>query len=106
MARHPVEHALAELQRLVRRRPAPDGIPALTAVVPDDLQSEEVKMIGLLRDERDALTRVRNLLAGDLRFEYLKESEAEAATWRFVCLAHLRKGDHVPDFVAEHTREP
>jgi hypothetical protein len=106
VARLTVEHALAELQRLVRRRLAVDGIPAMSGLLPDDLQSDESKMLGLRRDERDALQYVRNLLAEDLRFEYLKESAAEAATWRFVCLAHMRDGDHVPDFVAEHAREP
>jgi hypothetical protein len=106
MARLTVEHALAELQRLVRRRPAADGIPALTARIPDDLQSDEAKVIALPRDEYDALKRVRKLLPEDLRFEYLEERAAEAATWRFVCLAHMRSGDHVPEFVAEHAREP
>jgi hypothetical protein len=106
MAHLTVEHALAELQRLVRRRPAPDGIPSMTGQLADDLQSDEMKTIGLLRDERAALARIRKLLEADLRFEYLKQDAAEAATWRFVSLAYTCDGDHDADFVTRHAQEP
>jgi hypothetical protein len=36
-----------------------------------------------------------------------EDPDVERVTWRFVCLAHLRrKDDLVAEFVAEHTREP
>jgi hypothetical protein len=101
-----VEPALTDLQNLVRRPPPAGAFPVASGKLPDDLQSEKAKAIGLLREEHDALACVRELLAEDLRFEHLKEDRAEEATWRFVCLAHVREGDHVADFVAAYAREP
>jgi hypothetical protein len=103
-----VEKALAELQRLIRRPPPKDPPrTVMTWNVPEDLQREDLRSIGLFPDERRALERVRALIAQDLRFEYLKEREVDQATWRFVYDAHVQgDGDLIPKFVAEHSREP
>lgn len=80
----------------------------MSGKVPDDLESDDLRSIGLFPDERRALEHLRALLAADLRFEHLKERAANEATWRFVCLAHVRSEDDdlVSDFVTAHAREP
>lgn len=108
MRRSPtVERALGELQRLVRRPPkvTPPRM-VMSGRVPVDLQSSDCRMIGLCDEERGALERLRSLLPHDLRFEHLEDRNADEATWRFVCLAHLQCGDHVGEFVAQYARDP
>lgn len=100
------ETALDELQRLVRRPPGgdPEDI-AGSFAIPDDLRDEGFNSITLLHDEQRALEACRQALADDLRFEYLKEREIDAATVRFVCRAHREDGDLASDFTREHARE-
>jgi hypothetical protein len=103
----PVESALSKLQALIRRPTSGNEEAVMTHEVPEDLQSEKFQVVGLPRDESAALKEVQSLLSEDLRFEHLKDLDVERVTWRFVCLAHLRrKDDLVADFVAEHAREP
>jgi hypothetical protein len=105
--RKPVERALTKLQALIRRRPSGNEEAVMSHEVPEDLRSEEFQVVGLPREESAALEDVQSLLSEDLRFEHLKDADIERVTWRFVCLAHLRrKDDLVADFVAEHAREP
>lgn len=102
-----LEAILEELQRLVRRPPsASQGPPVASVALDDDLESEEVKTLSLVEDERDALGEARRRLAEDLRFEHLKERDLKAATWRFVCLAYTdREQNHVRAFLDEHALE-
>lgn len=103
-----VERGLAELVRLIRRPPPTEPQrPAMTGNMPADLQTDEFQALLLLSDERRALEMARSLLSEDLRFEHLDSHALDAATWRFVCLAHVQpKGDLVASFVTEHAREP
>jgi hypothetical protein len=103
-----VEQALTELVMLVRRPPSDDPEDLGTSgEVPEDLQTEEFTWLTLLWDESSVLDTARSLLATDLRFEYLRETEARDLMWRFACLAHQRrKDDLVREFVAQHAREP
>jgi hypothetical protein len=78
--RDPVERALTKLQALIRRPSSDDpGEVVLSGEVPEDLQSEDIKSIGLLADERAALEHVRSLLSADLRFEYSKTLSSSAS---------------------------
>jgi hypothetical protein len=105
--RDPVERALTKLQALIRSPPTGGEEVVMTGAVPEDLQSEDFKAIGLPLEESTALEDARSLLSADLRFEYLKDHDVDRITWRFVCRAHLqRRGDLVSDFVEEHAREP
>jgi hypothetical protein len=103
-----VERALENLRVLVRQ-PVPDPVPriVMSARVPDDLESEGFRSLSLFADEGRALDQLRHLLAADLRFEHMDSRHIERATWRFVCLSHLRKGRGIVDeFVSEHAQEP
>jgi hypothetical protein len=47
------------------------------------------------------------MLLEDLRFEHMDKGRREEATFRFVCLAHLRRDEsHVENFISEWAREP
>lgn len=110
MARLPetVEEALTELQRVVRMPVPADPVPTFSVgQVPDDLATKDAPMLHLTPADSEALVRLRSLLPEDQRFEHMDKSTLEAATWRFVCLAHFkREENHVEAFCAEHAREP
>jgi hypothetical protein len=102
-----VERALTNLQALIRRPPSGNEEVVMSHEVPEDLRSDQFQVVGLPREESAALKEVQSLWSEDLRFEHLKDPEVERVTWRFVCLAHLRrKDDLVAKFVADHAREP
>ena len=74
--------------------------------LPEDLQSEQGRVLQLFADECAALNKVRALLSKDRRFEYLSENALRDATVRFVCEAdRRRKGDLVARFVQQHARD-
>ncbi len=109
MARSPetVEQALTELQRVVRLPVPADPVPTFSVgQVPDDLATKDALMLHLTPADSEALVRVRSLLPEDQRFEHMDKSTIEAATWRYVCLAHFKcEENHVEGFCAEHMRE-
>ncbi len=75
--------------------------------VPEDLQTDGFRWLGLFADEGRALQQVRQLMLDDLRFEHMKERAVEDATWRFTCQARVVKQKKlIDDFVAEHAKEP
>lgn len=101
-----VEQILRRLQALCRRRPS-DQRTVRTGRVPDDLATDDLRMLALYEDEDDLYRAAKLALSEDLRFEYLADKEAEDALWRFVCLCHVhRGGDQVQPFVAAHARDP
>jgi hypothetical protein len=74
--------------------------------VPEDLRTDDLKMLGLLSDEVAASDAVKQALVRDLRFEHLSPGEAKDAVWRFVCESHLRRRRLVAGFVERYEREP
>ena len=98
-----VEKALEELLRLVRRSSATPSNPwaRMSRKIPDDLQSDEPWLF-LFDEEVGAFENVCAELADDRRFEHLNPGAAEAATWRFVCRAHLGQKNLVAAFLSEH----
>lgn len=102
------ERALEDLQRLVRRKPPADPPqPAMSGQLPEDLQTDEPRMLGLFPDERRALEALRKILPKDLRLEHLADRALDDATWRFACRCHLdHETELVGDFFAEYAREP
>ncbi len=108
-----VERSLRKLQHAIRaptEREPPEPILQVGRVPEDvavELEIDPCEAIGLPMAEHEALENVRALLAEDLRFEYMDDSEREHATLRFVCLVHHRRNvNHVPPFIAEHAHEP
>lgn len=103
-----IEKALTRLQAAIRQPESETDVShGRTGRVPEDLATEEVKALSInVRDE--ALRQdVMALLLADARFEHLDERGVDQATWRFVCLAYIRRAtDHVPEFVAEYTQKP
>jgi hypothetical protein len=102
------EKALEELQRLARlsRRREP-GEKWMWGQIPEDLRNDAHGGLELVGSEVDALEHLKETLAKDERFEHMEERAVDDATWRFVCLASLRRGEsHVDQFIAEHEQEP
>ena len=100
------EKSLLELQRLVRRPPeSPSGQPApLMMRLPEDLASDDAKTVCFLRDEVDAADQAVAALLADLRFEGL--DRAKDKVHRFMAESWAdRSTDHVPLFMASHSRE-
>jgi hypothetical protein len=100
------EKSLLELQRLVRRSPdSPSGQSApLIMRLPEDLASDDAKTVCFLRDEVDAADQAVAALLADLRFEGL--DRAKDKVHRFMAESWVdRSTDHVPLFVASHSRE-
>jgi hypothetical protein len=100
-----VEQILRRLQALCRRRPS-DERTVRTGRVPDDLATDDFRTLCLYEDEDDLFRAAQQALSKDLRFEYMKDREAEEALWRFVCQCSLDpSNDQVRPFVAAHARE-
>jgi hypothetical protein len=99
-----VERALQELQRLVRRPPSTTDRPALTMRLPADLVSGETQALCFLPDEVDAADTATAALLADLRFEHLDHADNKVKRYMAECWAD-RSADHVPLFVASHSRE-
>jgi hypothetical protein len=103
-----VEDALAELERVVRQpmgnqKVGPDWY---SQGIPYDLAGDEMKRLSLPPVEQEALRQLRLAVIDDIRFEGLDDRAIDDATWRFVCLAHLRREEsHVDWFMAEYARE-
>lgn len=75
----------------------------MSGAVPDDLQHENFRWLGLWADEARQLEQVRAAIADDLRFEHMKDQAIDAATWRFVCQAADGR-DGTPELMS-HMRE-
>jgi hypothetical protein len=102
-----VEVELRRLQQLVRQTRRSEGPLTYTGNVPDDLIRPGLRSIALYADEREALARTRASAAIDLRYEHLPADQVQAATWRFVCLAHIDPHtDHAKQFETAHAQEP
>ena len=77
-----------------------------TARVPDDIATEDCKLLSLEPDEEQVYQEAQAVILDDPRFEYLEQREAADALWRFVCQCHIdRTHDHVSLFIADRARE-
>ena len=75
--------------------------------IPEDLASAEATTLTVDGATSAALTAAVELIGSDERFEYMTETDLDAALWRFVCKAAIDRGPHhVPAFVTEHARTP
>jgi hypothetical protein len=102
-----VEKILRRLQALCRRRPAGDERTVHSGRVPDDLATDDFRMLYLHAGEEELYRAALEALSEDLRLEYLNEREADGALWRFVCMCFRdRNRDEVQPFVSAHAREP
>lgn len=103
-----VEKALEVLQGLARLSTQRDPTQRwMWGQVPEDLRDDEHAALELVGSELDALEHLQRTLTEDDRFEYMEKRAVDEATWRFVCLASLRRSEsHVDQFVSDHAQEP
>src|SRR5260221_8194127 len=81
-----VEKILRRLQALCRRRPSGDERTVHSGRVPDDLATDDFRMLSLHASEEELYRAALEALSEDVRFEYLDERDVDAALWRYVCL--------------------
>jgi hypothetical protein len=72
--------------------------------LPADLASDEAQALCFLPDEVDAADKATAALLADVRFEHLDHAEDKGRRYMAECWAD-RSADHVPLFVASHSRE-
>ncbi len=101
-----VENALERLQQVLREPdPPPSTLGVYNGEIPEDLRGEHPTLT-LHKGEKRAFDQACQLMADDLRFEYLKARPIHDSVWRFVCEFVMRgtKG-LVERLITEHERE-
>ena len=102
----PVDRALSNFDRLLRRLPPDPEEVAQRGTVPSDLRAEGLVWLTLRWDERVQLDELVGLLGEDEAFEHLGADAAKTALWRLACRLRLRRRGAVNEFVAEHRQKP
>ncbi len=104
----PIEQALTKLQAAIRGgQTEVDRYHGRSQRIPEDLATEQAKMLTINARDEALLAEVVALLLADQRFEHLEPRGAEKAVWRFICLAYMQRAtNHVGAFTGEHAREP
>ncbi|MFJ3896843.1 hypothetical protein [Streptomyces sp. NPDC090083] len=96
---------LKKLQFDARSEGTLDGPWGRTQVIPDDLATEEAKMLHVGPAVSGQITELVEALLADLRFEHLSK-DADKRVWRFVCQSALdRSTDHVAGFLFDNQKE-
>lgn len=99
-----VEELLVELQRLARMKSSPGDQHAMSFRVPSDLVHAGLKSLAVTQDVVDAMGRVEEALAHDLRLEHM--DNADATLRDFVARAWAEpKTDQVQRYITKHSRE-